>query len=178
MKYIILVFGLIFVTCCKSNNDIESNDSFFETYSFKLNKDILPDSISFEEDYLDYHFPELGTIKKTKTSWNVKYDTVSHYVVILKGCLNFKENKYKYETEDIKSISLTHLSIWKLSNQRKKWECTKDSDIILGRLPIPKNYLDMMKRDFLFVNRNTIINVNKNDRTSNSFPLTRVYKLY
>jgi len=66
MKYIILIFVLIFVTCCKSNNDIESNDSFFETYSFKLNKDILPDSISFEEDYLDYHFPELGTIKKTK----------------------------------------------------------------------------------------------------------------
>lgn len=174
MKYIISLFIFVVIVSCKSQND----DNFFKTYSLRTQEIFSTDSICFEEDYFDSHFPELGTIQTPKTHFDVKYDTASRYVVILKGNIKFKKNKYKYETKDMKSISLIHMSIWKLSNQRMQWEFTKNSIISLNNCPIPRNYLSIIKKDFIFANGNRVINVKKIDNKCNSLPITRTYKLY
>ena len=179
MKYAISLFILILFVCCKSHSDIGMDDiCFFETYFLKTNRNFSIDSINFEEDFFNSHFPELGTIKTPQTRFDVKYDTTSRYVVELKGSINFKKNKFKYETKDIKSVSLIHMSIWKLSNQRKRWEYDKDSIISPNNCPIPKDYLNSIKKNFFFVNSQRVINVKNQDSKCNSFPVVRTYKLY
>ncbi len=177
MKIISYIFIIIFIIGCTPYKGLVIN-KFFVSIPCEPKSEVSQNTIHYKEEYFDHHFPNLGKIKVPQRELIIKYDTMSRYVVLLKGYIHFENNSHKFKTEDMKFVSLNGISIWKLANHRKHWEFTQESIDSFYKCPIPVKHLSVMKEDFFFVNKNSMFDIEKNDSNSCIFPITLSYKLY
>lgn len=180
MKKIFVVLIVIFFVGCKSQFTAIGENRLLGTYFVNDIRDLTTDSLSYRKDYAVDRFTDLGTIYTPIYNLNMKYDTLSHYHVILNGFVNFekKKNKARYTTNDIKSVTLRSISVWRLSEPRKNWKLTKDNDISPQSCSIPYDSLLAIKDAFLFVNKHLIVDIKKDVVVNDSYPITMQYKLY
>lgn len=175
-RFFILFLSFLNVLFIVSQNVINKTNSFFETRKHEPSSILVTDTICYSVYYFDCHFPEYGSVHVPKTNFKITYDTISHYLVVLSGNIKLKPNKNRYKTEDIEYSELNSVSIWKLTQPRKQWIITKKDMFIES--PIPYCYLTKIKEDFFFTVENEIIDVEKTDCNSNTFPVKKCYKLY
>ena len=89
MKAIILFLfvGFLFVSCGTSN----SCDAYFSPVSVDKIKDISLQDVKYERMAVDYHLPELGYYDVPLIDFKFKYDTISHYDLIVNGYAILKD---------------------------------------------------------------------------------------
>ncbi len=180
MKKFFIVIIAIFLIGCKTQFTAISKNRLFGTFYQKDIRDLTTDSLAYRNDYAVDRFTDLGTISTPIYNLDMKYDTLYHYHIILNGFINFKKKKNiaRYTTNDIKSVTLRSISVWKLSEPRKNWKLTKDIDISPQNCPIPYDSLLAIKDAFLFVNKHLIVDIKKDLVVNDSYPIARLYKLY
>ena len=89
MKAIILFLfvGILLVSCRTSN----SCDAYFSPVSVDKIKDISLQDVKYERMAVDYHLPELGYYDVPLIDFKFKYDTISHYDLIVNGYAILKD---------------------------------------------------------------------------------------
>lgn len=178
MKKNLLFIFIIVLTSCKSNFTDITENRLFGTYHMNEIRDLTTAHLTYRKDYVVDRFTDLGTVCTPQYKLNMKYDTLSRYHIIINGTINFKKGKKRYTTKDIKSVTLSSISVWKLSKPRRNWKLTKDSIISPQNRPIPYDSLLAIKDVYLFVNKNLIVDIKKDAVVNCSYPITRLYKLY
>ncbi len=152
MKAIILFLfvGFLFVSCGTSN----SCDAYFSPVSVDKIKDISLQDVKYERMDVDNHFPEWGDIEIPLIPCNIRYDTISHYNVIVTGYAVLRDTGQMNKSQIVDSVSLSRIIVERKccggefyskeprnGFNYKPWkEC-----------PLPKSVRNEIKEDFLIL---------------------------
>ena len=132
MKFIlILLAGCLLVSCRTSM----PSDIFFNTISTKDIPSMSEKSISYRISYLNTDCIRCGTISEPLFDYNIKYDTLSHYKVVVIGY-----------------VGITRLVISSLHSPRELYSKHGDehwNDIPWEECSLPKKILKKIRNDFL-----------------------------
>jgi hypothetical protein len=130
-----------------------SNEKFFGTVSTKDISNVSIDSVSFRTSYIDGSCVSCGTILEPLFDYDIKYDTLSHYKVIVLGEIIFeKDNDKKNQYKRVDSVKIKSLVIDKLHSQREFYSDTNHKwshDKLWKECPLPKYILRKIRNDFL-----------------------------
>lgn len=174
MKLSIYLLVFVLMGCTSANN---LSDSFFKKYNAHSIK-TAPLTEKYTKSYVEDDFPEIGVKYKPVSNLSLKYDTLSHYIVIISGIVYFAHNDSLLCSNDIKKIQIKNISVLKRSPYHYL-SFTKDNIPTKKNLPIPFLIMKKMKNDFLYTNRNMKIEIEKKYILSgDSFPVVNSYKLY
>ena len=160
-------------------------EKFFCTISTKDIPDVPEKTISYKTDYIDYHFPEAGTISDPLFDYDIKYDTLSHYRVTVLGYVIFgKEANQNNQYERIDSVGITRLVIDKIGAPRellgikgdKRWNNNKNWE----ECSLPKKILKKIRNDFFIRMKYKRFVFNQSDQTEpiNGSTTGYGYRLY
>ena len=177
MKYLlILLAGCLLMGC----GTTLSHEKFFCTRSTKEISDVPEQTISYKTDYIDYHFPEAGTISDPLFDYNIKYDTLSHYRVVVFGYVVFGKSNQESQYERIDSVGITRLVIDKKGGARelysKKWD-EHWNDIPWEKCSLSKKILRKIRKDFLIRMKYKRYVINRSD-TIKGITTGYEYRLY
>ncbi len=150
MKFIlILLAGCLLVSCRTSM----PSDIFFNTISTKDIPSMSEKSISYRISYLNTDCIRCGTISEPLFDYNIKYDTLSHYKVVVIGYVVFEKDNYQEnQYERIDSVGITRLVISSLHSPRELYSKHGDehwNDIPWEECSLPKKILKKIRNDFL-----------------------------
>ena len=146
---------LIYWACCllMSCGALLTSEEFFNTISTKDIPDVSVKSISYRTGYVDSECIKCGIISEPLFDYSIKYDTLSHYEVIVIGYVVFgKKNYQENQYEGIDSVGITRLIVSSLHSQRKLYGKNGDeirNNILWKECPLPKIILKKIKKDFL-----------------------------
>ncbi len=148
-KLLIILTCLLLVSC----GTLMSNEKFFGTVSTKDISNVSIDSVSFRNSYIDGSCVSCGTILEPLFDYDIKYDTLSHYKVIVLGEIIFeKDNDKKNQYKRVDSVKIKSLVIDKLHSQREFYSDTNHKwsrDKLWKECPLPKYILRKIRNDFL-----------------------------
>lgn len=129
------------------------NEKFFCTVSTKDIPDMSLENIQFKTFSLDTHFPESGTCSDPLFYHNIKYDTLSHYRVVVLGSVEFRQqdtNDYEYEIID--SVRISRLVVFSSHHPRELYGKKGDDGWSTNKwveCPLPNEILEKIRDDFL-----------------------------
>jgi len=151
MKYITILLASCLLVSCRTSM---TSEMFFNTTSTKDIPDVSEKAISYRTSYLDTDCEECGTISEPLFDYNIKYDTLSHYKVVVIGYVVFgKDNYQENQYERIDSVGITRLVIDnKLHHSRELYGKKGDehwNDIPWEECSLPKKILKKIRNDFL-----------------------------
>ena len=178
-KLLFLLTCSMFMECCT----IMPNEEFFCTISTKDIPDVSVKTLSFSTDYIDYHFPECGTVSYPLFDYDIKYDTLSHYRVVVLGSVVFgEEDNTENVFEILDSVKITRLVVDRLHSPRELYGKNGDDEWISKNweeCPLPNKILKKIRKDFLIRMKYKRYFLNKSDnspakRLTTSYP----YRLY
>ena len=140
------LIGFLFVSCGTSN----SCDAYFSPVSVDKIKDISLQDIKYETMYVDPHFP-MGSYDIPLIPCNIRYNTKSHYTVIVTGCAVLRNSGQTDNSHIVDSVSITMIAVkrpdHKLVSYSNKPEVPKRKP--LKECPIPVSVRDEIREDFL-----------------------------
>lgn len=173
---IVLIFIIIHCSCSPTRK----LSNFFREYEFSSIASV-PKGTEYKKDYIDYHFPELGTFSYPASVYlkPIKYDTLSRFVVLFSGFVYFEGNDSLCCPNVIKKIKLEKMKIVRAGRKNSRnYEFSNEKKLTrTDSLTIPYRILNKLRKNFLFVNRNTIYSINSKS-LRDSFPISTPYKLY
>ena len=153
----------LFMSCCT----IMPNEKFFCTVSTKDIPDLSVENIQFKTFPMDDHFPECGTFSYPYFDYDIKYDTLSHYKVVVLGSVAFREqNINDYEYEIIDSVSISRLVVDRSQHPRELYGIKGDDGWITKNweeCSLPNKILKKIKKDFLIRMKYLRYSLKKND---------------
>ena len=129
-KLLIILTCLLLVSC----GTLMSNEKFFGTVSTKDISNVSIDSVSFRNSYIDGSCVSCGTILEPLFDYDIKYDTLSHYKVIVLGEIIFEKDNDKLHSQREFYSDTNH-----------KWS----RDKLWKECPLPKYILRKIRNDFL-----------------------------
>ena len=146
---------LFLLICCMLNgcSTLMPCEKFFCTVSTKDIPDVSISNISFITGYIHDDCKKCGTISDPLFDFNIKYDTLSHYRVLVLGYVVFgNEMNHKNQYETIDSVGIKRLVIMRMHSQQelygKKEDCNW-SNRNWNECPLPKRILKEIRDDFL-----------------------------
>ena len=88
------------------------HDDFFDTISVKNVKQIDIDTTEYTTEYMDYHFPEIGTHSLPVFKNSIKFDTLLQYRVRFVGGAVFRTDSVEdgYKIIDSVYVSAVHVN--------------------------------------------------------------------
>ena len=142
------LIGFLFVSCRTS----DSCDAYFSPVSVGKIKDISLQDVKYKTEEIDYHIPELGSYDEPQIASNIRYDTISHYNVIVTGYAVLRDTGQMNKSQIVDSVSLSRIIVERKccggefyskeprnGFNYKPWkEC-----------PLPKSVRDEIREDFL-----------------------------
>ncbi len=150
MKPLIIVWACCMLMNCSS---LMPSEKFFCTTSTNRIPDVTIETITYRTRSSDEGCIECGTISEPLFDYNIKYDTLSHYKVVVLGYVVFgKENNYKYQYERIDSVGIIRLVIDREHFPRELYGKKGDDDWSNKRweeCPLPNKIVNLIKKDFL-----------------------------
>ncbi len=163
MKSILILWACCLLMGCSTSMQ---HERFFCTLSARDIPDVSEESITYRTDYIDYHFVEAGTISNPLFGFDIKYDTLSHYRVVVLGRLVFGETKHDGQYERIDSVEINRLIISSLNAPRELYCKNGDeycSKISWKECSLPKKNLKKIRKDFLIRMKYKRYVINKSD---------------
>ena len=156
------------------------SEKFFGTISTRDIPDVSLDSVPFSTGYIEGSCVSCGTISYPLFDDDIKYDTASHYRVIVLGKLVFEKDNYqKGEYKRVDSVGIYRLVIDRLHSPREsysdlnhKWSHDKP----WKECPLPKRILKKIRNDFLKRKKYTRYTFKEVD--ANSVSESYCYRLY
>lgn len=150
MKYRILLFliGVLLVGCRTSN----SCDAYFSPVPVDKIKEISSQDLKYEKMDVDYHFPELGYYEIPLTVCNIKYDTKSHFTVIVSGYAVFRDTDITNHFQIVDSVSLSEIVVKKEQQKLELYSNKQNNDFNYRpwkECPLPKSVRERIREDFL-----------------------------
>ena len=148
-KLLIILTCFLLVSC----STLMSSEKFFGTVSTKEIPNVSIDSVPFITSYIEGSCVSCGTISEPLFDYDIKYDTLSHYKVIVQGEIIFeKDNHQKNQYKRVDSVRINRLVIDRLHFQREfysdmnhKW----GHNTLWKECPLPKKILREIRNDFL-----------------------------
>lgn len=174
-KLLIISIYLLLVSC----RTLMLSEQFFVTVSTKDVTNVPIDSISFRTSYIEDDCVSCGTVSEPLFDCDIKYDTLSHYTVIVMGKIVFDNNCQNGQYRKVDSIEINRLVI---DRQHFPREIYSDLDHKWSRntqweeCPLPKNILKKIRNDFL--KRKKYIRYNFNGLDVKSVSESYCYRLY
>ena len=176
MKKLLIIATYLLLFSCGT---LIPSEQFFVTVSTKDVANVSLDSVSFRTSYIEDDCVSCGTVSEPLFDCDIKYDTLSHYMVIVMGKIVFnnicQNGQYKY----IYSIEINRLVIDRQHFPREfysdlghKWSRNTSWE----ECPLPKNILKKIRNDFL--KRKKYIRYNFKDLDVKSVSESYCYRLY
>lgn len=172
------------ITECIAKTDSDtllSCEEYFCTVSSKDIPDMSLDSITFITSNIDSHFSECGTVSDPVFDYDIQYDTLSRYQVVVCGTIIFgKDTNPGKQYERVDSVGIRSLFIWnKNSKQREYYSCEYHrSHKKWEDCPLPPYILTQIKNDFLIRMKYTRYSLGKGLNIMGGIALVRHYMLY
>ncbi|SEV98571.1 hypothetical protein SAMN04487850_1111 [Prevotella aff. ruminicola Tc2-24] len=173
---------LILLTCCLlvSCGTSMSCEKFFGTVSTKDIPDVSLDSVSFRTSYIEGDCVSCGTISEPLFDCDIKYDTLSHYSVIVLGKVVFeKDSCQKEDYKRVYAVEINNLVVQKqhfprefYSDSNHKWR----HNTPWKRCPLPKKVLEKIRNDFL--KRKKYVRYTFKEADASSVSESYCYRLY
>lgn len=181
MKYWIIFIICILLVSCRSGI---SSTNYFGTLSSKDIPDISLNAVPFKTNYLDDECVKCGTMSEPVFNYDIKYDTSSHYRVVVSGKVIFtKDTAPNNQYAMIDSVGIDNLIIWKEHSVRERYSSqasdNNDSDWNKAweKCPIPSNILKKIRKDF-FIRMKYRQYSFGNDMNINGITTSYLYLLY
>lgn len=180
MKHIMFFLACsLFMSC----STIMPNEKFFCTVSTKDIPDLSVENIQFKTFPMDTHFPEYGTVSYPLFDYDIKFDTLSHYTVVVLGSVAFREqNNNDYEYEIIDSVSISRLVVDRSQHPRELYGKKGDDGWITKNwkeCSLPNKILKKIKKDFLIRMKYQRYSLKKSDDLPiKGLTTSYVYRLY
>ena len=149
-KFILLLINCFLIIGCGSS--IPCTQYFTKKSAEEIEK-IAEDTLTFKTSYIDNIFKSLGIILEPNIPFDIKYDTLSRYRVIVGGNIFFSNSPIENLT-DIRcdSIELSYVIVKKEGEQAKRFsnkEYRKSSiDKQWKDCPIPFPIMEEIRKDF------------------------------
>lgn len=135
---------------CKSS--ISCND-YFSTVSVDEIKELSVQKFLYKTDYLDDDYREFGTYDNPQLAFNIEYDTLSHYRVILWGYVALSDANQTDNTQIVDSIAITSMIVLRSHHMAERFSnnCTVNNnfDKPWKDCPLPMSVRNKIKNDFL-----------------------------
>ena len=164
MSKLILFATCLFLVSCDT---YFAKEKFFCKVSIKDIQDASLGTVSYRTDYIDGSCVQCGTVSVPLFDYDIKYDTLSRYKVIVIGKILFKKDSHIYKTND--SIEINSLIIDRpsfprefYSQKNNKWS----NQVSWDNCPLPKRILKKIRTDFLKRKKNTRYVLNNSDACS------------
>lgn len=126
---------------------------YFNKVSAGEIESIVEDSLSFKTVYIDNMFHSLGTFSEPNISFDIKYDTLSHYTIIAGGKIFFSGDQERNQIE-IKSdsIEMSYIIVKKKGEQAKRYSGDNSHRSAIDKswkdCPIPSSIMRKIRKDF------------------------------
>jgi len=157
-----------------------SCEKFFGTVSTKDIPDVSLDSVSFRTSYIEGDCVSCGTISEPLFDCDIKYDTLSHYSVIVFGNITFdKDSCQSCDYKRVFSVEINRLIVQRqhfprefYSDDYHKWT----HNTPWRKCPFPKSVLKKIRNDFLL--RKKYVRYSFKNIDVNSVTESYHYRLY
>ena len=174
-KLLIITTYLLLVSC----GTLMPSEKFFVTVSTKDIDIMSLDSVSFSTCYIEGNCVSCGTVSEPLFACDIKYDTLSHYTVIVMGKNVFDNNYQNGQYRYVDSIEINRLVIDRQHFPREfysdlghKWS----HNTSWKECPLPKSILKKIRNDFL--KRKKYIRYNLKNLDVKSVSESYCYRLY
>lgn len=175
-KLLILLTGFLLVNCSTSM----PSEKFFGTVSTRDIPNVSLDLVPFRTGYIEGSCVSCGTISEPLFDDDIKYDTASHYRVIVLGKLVFEKGNYqKGEYKRVDSVGIYGLVIDRLHSPREFYSDLNyqwGNDRAWEKCPLPKKVLKKIRNNFL--KRKKYIRYTFKEIDASSVPESYCYRLY
>ena len=171
-----LFFVSILFVSCKSS--ISCNE-YFTTVPASEIKDLSLDYDKYETHFFDYHFTDLGTYDVHQIICTIRFDTVSHYYVVVSGYVVLKDIDQTINTQIVDSVKISQIAV-KRKHHKLELFSSKLPDKYYNNkpwkdCPLPKSVRNKIKDDFLIRMKHRKYHLKTNERV---IPVIWGYKLY
>ena len=150
-KFLLLIVNCILIIGCGSSIPYTQ---FFNKISVNEIERIVEDTLTFSTSYIDNMFYSLGTISEPNIHFDIKYDTLSRYTVIVGGNIFFSNTQGK-NIADIKSdsIELSYVIVKKEGDKARRYSSKTHHKSVIDKpwkdCPIPSSIMEEIRKDFL-----------------------------
>ena len=175
-KLLFLLICILMVSC----GTFMPNEKFFGYVRARDIPDVSLDFVSFRTSYIGGDCISCGTISEPLFDYNIKYDTLSHYRVIVLGKIVFeKDSCQKGDYKRADSVGIHGLIVDRLyfprvfySDMSHKW----NQNTPWKECPLPKKILKKIRKDFLM--RKKYVRYAFEGEDVNSVSESYCYRLY
>ena len=149
-KFILLLINCFLIIGCGS--PIPCTHYFTKKSAEEIEK-IAEDTLTFKTSYIDNMFKSLGTILEPNIPFDIKYDTLSRYTIIVGGNIIFSDTQEGHNT-DIKcdSIELSYVIVKREGEKARRYSNRIDYKSVIDKPwkegPIPSTIMKEIRRDF------------------------------
>lgn len=164
---------VLFLNSCTSYT---LSKDFFGAYSYDEIADVDTSDYIVSTDFVDHHFPELGTISSVNSNLKLNYKPSKHYKVTIVGkhIFSLTENN-EWNTERPDSICITDIVI--TSKGSGTFAVGKNKITNNVKSPVPVKILKELRDDFLKIKKLTRHNLTKTPTDWNYLQTSYVYLL-
>lgn len=150
-KFILLIVNCILIIGCASSI---LHTQYFSKVCVEEIEEIAENSLTFSTSYIDDTFKSLGIISEPNIHFDLKYDTVSRYTVIVGGNVFFS-NTQEENIADIRSdsIELSYVIVKKEGEKARRYSGKTHHKSVIDKpwkdCPIPSSIMEEIRKDFL-----------------------------
>lgn len=190
MKRLSFLLSLCLISCMT----VSTGHYFFGKVSTKLIPDFSFDSVGFQRNYLDDHFPVVGTLSRPLVHPDIVFDSLMRYRVIMCGKVMFKDpdkknmkgtcrNANSSDTLIIDTVELSYIIV-SSKNGRVWYSDSKSEKSYLHKAktldccPIPISILRKLRMAFLTTVKGSIYVIGKDINSPDALSVQYAYKLY
>ncbi len=147
---IIIILNCVLIIGCGS--PIPCTHYFTQKSAEEIEK-IAEDTLTFKTSYIDNMFKSLGIILEPNIPFDIKYDTLSRYTIIVGGNIIFSDTQEGHNT-DIKcdSIELSYVIVKREGEKARRYSNRIDYKSVIDKpwkeCPIPSTIMKEIRRDF------------------------------
>ncbi len=150
-RIFIFFVGVLFVSCKTSN----SCDAYFSSVPVDEIIEISSQDIKYERMAVDHHLPELGYYDVPLIDFKFKYDTISHYDLIVNGYAILKDINQTDNSQRVVSVAISWIAVKRNHHGLEYYSINPEIGSTYGNrkpwkeCPLPKSVRDKIKEDFL-----------------------------
>ncbi len=166
-------------TLLECSGIVFSCNDYFSTSPVDKIKELPMHNVLYKTEYVDYDYREFGTYDEPQIAYDIKYDTTSHFRVILWGYVDLNKVGQTEISQIVDSVSITDMIVMRRNHRAerfsKKNTVNNNFDKPWKGCPLPMSVRNEIKEDFLSRMKYRKYHIKENERRITVY---YEYKLY